>query len=345
MINQTEVPAGMLLAIAGQTIRVTHESVPVSSIKLNPDNPRIRILVEREFGKKTPTADELQRLIRAQPAYDELQKSIRKAGGIFEPIIVSHEGLVVEGNTRMTVFSVLHAGNEADARWMKIPVTRLPEDVPAKVLEVLMASYHVAGKTKWRAYAQGDSIFRQHRVHGLEIKDIAESMRMGPREVEQYIQAYEYLINEVLPQTDGEKGQQVLESKWSYALEFVKKKALAEFRKDPEIRKDVARAIAEDRIKKGAQVRDLHKILANPKASAALKTNDFNTAMSVLRKSDPVSASKLLKQMEKLTQHIGHMDQKEMELFQNSKEACDVMVALDKTIRDAAAILGVKLRG
>jgi hypothetical protein len=166
---------------------------------------------------------------------------------------------------------------------------------------------------------------------------------MPPREVEQYIEAYEYLINEVLPHAQSEKGQQVLESKWSHALEFVKRKGLAEYRKDPEVRKDVAKAIAENRIK-GVQVRDLDKILKNPKAAAALRSKDYNTAKNVLRKADPVSASKLLKQMQKLTQHIGHMDQKEMELFRNSKEARDVLVGLAQTIRDAAGILSVKLR-
>jgi hypothetical protein len=302
------------------------------------------MLVEREFGGKTPTAEDLQRLIKKQPAYDELQKSIRKAGGIFEPVMVSHDGLVVEGNNRMTVFSVLHAGNPDDLRWKSIPVTRLPKDVHPRVLEVLMAAYHVAGKTKWRAYAQADSIFRQHRVHGLAIQDIADSMRMQPREVEQYIEAYEYLINDVLPHAQGERGQEVLESKWSHALEFVKRKGLSEYRKDPEIRKDVAKAIAENRIK-GAQVRDLDKILKNPKASAALKTKDFNAAKNVLRKTDPVSASKLVKQMQKLTQHIGHMDQNEMELFKRSKEARTVLVELAHKIQEAASILGVKLRG
>jgi hypothetical protein len=345
MAAKATTPAGMPLAIAGHVVLVTHESVPISSIRLNPDNPRIRILVEREFGKKVPTPAELEGLIKSQPAFDGLQKAIRKAGGIFEPVIVSHDGLVVEGNTRMTVFSVLHNGNKADARWINIPVTRLPKSVPPAVLEVLMASYHVAGKTGWRGYAQADSIFRQHRVHRLDIKDIAESMRMGPKDVEQYIEAYEYLINEVLPHAPGDKGQQVLESKWSYALEFVKKKALTEFRKDPEVRKDVAKAIAEGRIKKGEQVRDLHKILGNSKASAALKTTDFNTAMNVLRKSDPVSASKLLKQMERLTEHIGNMDQREMDLFKKSKDAREVLIALHKKIRDAAAILSVKLGG
>jgi hypothetical protein len=220
----------------------------------------------------------------------------------------------------------------------------LPKDVPEEVLEVLMASYHVAGKTTWRPYVQADSIYRQHHLHGRTIQDIADSMRMAPREVEQYMEAYEFLIKEVLPHAEGEKGQHVLESKWSHALEFVKRKGLSEHRKDPVVREDVAKAIAQNRIK-GQQVRDLDKVLKNPKAAAALKSKDFNTAKNVLRKVDPVSTSKLVKQMQKLTRHIGQMDQKEMELFKSSKEARAVLVALAQAIQDAAGIVGVKLRG
>lgn len=336
---QTKVP----LAVAGTTIWVTHEVVPIGSIRLNPENPRVRFLVEQKFGKKRPSAAELLEVIREQPSYDELQKTIRKAGGVFEPVIVSHDGLVVEGNTRTTVFSVLHAGSPGDERWKRIPVTRLPKDVPQHVLEILMASYHVAGKTVWRPYAQADSIYRLHRVHGRPIQEIADATRMAAREVEQYIEAYDYLVTEVLPHAENGKEREVLEKKWSHALEFVKRKGLSEYRKDPEVRKDVAKAIAQNRIK-GAQIRDLDKVLKSPKASAALKAKDFNAAKNVLRKTDPVSASKLLKQMQKLTQHIGNMDQKEMELFKNAKEARDIFVELAKTIDDAAAILGVKLR-
>jgi hypothetical protein len=200
------------------------------------------------------------------------------------------------------------------------------------------------GKNKWRAYAKGDSIFRLHRVHGFDVKDIAESMNMGQREVEQNIEAFEYLINEVLPQAGGEKGQQILESKWSHALEFVKRRDLSEHRKDPTVRQDVAKAIAQNRIQ-GRQIRHLSKVLKSPKASEVLKNGkDFNTAKKVLRKTDPVSVSTLLTQMQKLKKHIGHMGQSEMDLFRTSQQARDVMVELADAIHDAAGILGVKLR-
>ncbi len=49
--------------------------------------------------------------MRDQPSYDALQKAIRKAGGLHDPIIVRHDGMVVEGNSRLTAFKTLHEGN------------------------------------------------------------------------------------------------------------------------------------------------------------------------------------------------------------------------------------------
>jgi hypothetical protein len=38
-----------------------------------------------------------------QPGYDGLQKAIRKAGGLHDPIIVSHDGYVVEASSLASV--------------------------------------------------------------------------------------------------------------------------------------------------------------------------------------------------------------------------------------------------
>ena len=39
-------PVAMLM-IAGTQVEVTHETVPIGSLRLNPDNPRIRFLLNR----------------------------------------------------------------------------------------------------------------------------------------------------------------------------------------------------------------------------------------------------------------------------------------------------------
>lgn len=146
------------LTLGGTPVNVTHDVIPLAKIRLNPQNPRIRFQLRHRKSSAVPSEVELMDLIQEQPGYDALHKSIRKANGLYEPIIIRHDGLVVEGNTRGAVFKSLHKGNPTDSRWRRIPVARLPRQVPDHAIAMLMASYHVAGKTVWRPYAQADQI-------------------------------------------------------------------------------------------------------------------------------------------------------------------------------------------
>jgi hypothetical protein len=317
--------------------------MPIGQLALNPDNPRIRFQIRHRKGGKKLTHDELIALVREQPGYDALQRAIRKAGGLHEPVIVRHDGLLVEGNSRATAIKVLHSGNKSDPRWKNIPVMRLPKSVPESALARLMAAYHVARKTVWRPYAQADQIYELKHAYGLTPRQIADETRMSEREVEQHLEAYEYLINEVLPHASNGNGADILESKFSHALEFVKRKNLAALRKDPVIRKQVAKLLVENKIK-GAEVRELDKVLKNRKATTALKKEGFKAAQQALRETDPVAASKTLKDMRSFAQSLGKMKQADVALLKNSDKARQVLLELYEAVCNVGAIAGVKLR-
>lgn len=335
---------GTSLTIAGCVVEVTHELVSVDDVHLNPDNPRIRFQIQYRKGGKTLSSDELLELIREQPGYDALQKAVRKAGGLYEPVIVRHDGLVVEGNTRSAVYKTLHGGNKADPRWARVPVVRLPSTVPPVVLAKLMASYHIAGKTVWRPYAQADQIYHLRHTYGLTPAQIADETRMSERETEQYLEAYDYLVKEVLPHVSNGNGSDILESKFSHALEFVKRKSLEPFRKNPHVRQQVAKLIVENKIK-GAEVRELDKVLKSEKASIALKENGFKAARQVLTETDPVAESKTLKTMKGLAHSLGKMTQADITLLKTSDKARQTLVDLYEAIHNVAAVAGIKLGG
>jgi hypothetical protein len=336
--------AVMPLRIGGCTVNVTNEVVPVDKVHLNPDNPRIRFILKLRSNGKSLTGDELMALIREQPGYDALQKGIRKAEGLYEPVIVRHDGLVVEGNTRATIFKTLHNGNPSDPRWKTMPVSRLPKSVPEHAIAMLMASYHIAGKTVWRPYAQADQIYQLRHTHGRSVPQIADQTRMPEREVEQYLEAYEYLVKEVLPHVTNGNASDILESKFSHALEFVKRKNLEGIRKDPAVRKQLAKLLIEDKIK-GAEVRELDKVLKNRKASTALQKTGFKAAKEILGKTDPLAASKLLRDMKSFTHALGKMGQTDIELLKTSAKAREVFLELTETVRNVAAIADIRIRG
>ena len=335
---------GMPLTIAGSAVEVTHEVVPIEEVHLNPDNPRIRFQIQRRYGSHEISSTDLLNLIREQPGYDALQKAIRKAGGLHDPVIVQHDGMVVEGNSRATVYKTLHAGSSSDARWKSIQVARLPKDVPQSAIAMLMAAYHIAGKTVWRPYAQADQIYQLHHTYKWRTEQIADETRMSPREVEQYLEAYAYLVNEVLPHAVNGNGNDILESKFHHALEFIKRKNLANLREDPGVRKQLAKLIVEDKIK-GAEVRELDKVLKSRKASTALKKGGFKAAKEVLRETDPIAASTIFKKAKALSHSLEQMGQRDIALLKSSAKARAVLIELHDAVRNVGAIAGMKLGG
>lgn len=330
-----------VLVVAGKDVRVTHETIPIREVRLDADNPRIRFQLRRS-GKTKPTQADLQKFIKAQPAYDGLQKAIRKSGGLHDPIIVRHDGTVVEGNTRVTVITTLHEGAPSNPRWKSVPIVRLPKNVPPQSIAMLMASYHVAGKNKWLAFAKADQIYHLVREFGCSVEQVADETRTTKRDIEQTLEAYEYLINEVMPKAGNGSDQKFLESKWSHALEFVKNRDMAEMRKDPVVRKTFAKLLTNNQIK-GAEVRELSKILKNKRASKVLKTGSFKEAKAALKKADPTVESIELRQIKKLTARIKAMKTSEWAPFKTDAKARRILEEHAKALNNLMQLVGLKI--
>lgn len=327
------------LTIAGERVPVTHETIDIGSVRFNPDNPRIRFLLK--YRGASNDQESLLSIVKEQPGYDGLQKAIRKAGGIHDPIIVTHDGLAVEGNSRAAAILTLHNGAKKDPRWQTVPVIRLPKTVPARAMAMLMASYHVAGKTRWRAYAQADQIYELRNAYDWTTEQIADETRMTPREVQQYLDAYDYLVKEVLPHIKNGAATDLLESKFSHALEFIKHKKMAPLREKASVRKDFAELLINNKIK-GAEVRELDKVYGNQKAAAALKTGGFKAAKKILTNDDPLAGSKILKQVETLTKALDKMGQEEITLLKNSAKARNVIVKLRDVVDSVLSVASNK---
>lgn len=325
------------ITIAGRTVDVIHETVGIESLKLNPDNPRIRFLLKHTGGKKDQKS--LMKLIKDQPGYDDIQKAVRKSGGLQEAIIIASDGLVVEGNNRTTAVATLHEGAPNDKRWQTVPVTRLPRDIDGKSMAVLMAGYHIAGKTRWRAYAQAEHIHSMSHDHKLSLTQIAEETRMSEREVQQYLDAFNYLVNEVLPHAKNGNATEILESKFSHALEFFKTKKNEAHREDKSARKVLAKLIATNKIK-GAEVREFDKVYSNRKSAAELRKSDFKAAKKTLTKVDPLSGSRALKLVKSATEALKEMSQSEIALFKKSGPARRTILELREAVQSVAEVIG-----
>lgn len=311
------------LTIAGVQVPVTFESVPISKLRLDPDNPRIRFLFVHGVRQKPKTAEELFEVVRAQAGYPGLQKQIRKQRGLHDPLIVRHDGRIVEGNTRFAAVSFLAKADHDKTPWSTVPVMRLSKSVPEVTVQLLMAEYHIAGKTTWRPAAKADDIHRLLDEEGASEEQVMDATRMTAKQIQQYRDAYQFLVDEVVPliKDDGPVDREaVLESKFSHALQLMQRRNLQPYRDSPEDRQHIAALIAEDKIQ-GKDMKELPSLLSNPKAKAVLTKEGFKPAVETLKKADPTVGSTLLKSIEKTAQALAAVDQKDIGLFQTESKA------------------------
>jgi hypothetical protein len=340
MVKRIQEPGSSRLTVAGDLVEVTHEEVSITQLSLDPENPRIRFQIAHGNQRKPTNAEELLEIVRAQPGYDNLQKQIRKQGGIHDPLIVRHDGRIVEGNTRFAVVSVLSkTGRIGGPQWDTVPVMRLPKNVSERTVQLLMANYHIAGKTTWRPAAQADQIYRLIKESNVSPDEVADATRMSVKKVMQYVEAYEYLINEVLPEVEGGSKvdrQEVLEKKFSHALELTTRKNLEAIRQDPVARKKVAKLIATHKIQ-GAQVRQLPSVMQNARVKEVLAKEGFKAASETLKKVDPTGNSKILKSIQALTATLTSMDQGDIELFRNHLDAQTILRDLSAAVENVVA--------
>jgi len=328
----------VVLMIKGQPVAVTYETVKVKSVQLDAENPRIRLQVHRKFGGQKPSDEDLIKVVREQPGFPDLQKAIRENNGLHDPLIVRNNYVVAEGNSRAVVLRILGAGKPEDERWHSVPVMRLPADVEEPVVACLLASYHVAGKTPWRLYAQAEHIFHLKNTHRLSVGEIAQATRMAPGLVEQYLIAFDYFQKELAPGADPE----VLENKFSHALELMKGKKLAAVRDDPEKRKLVTQLIREDKLS-GQDVRHIHKYFENKEAAAALKKGRVASAKKAVAKRDPTLASKFLKKMDALEQELSELPGTDIETLKTNAAAARILIRLHARIVEIAAVANIRL--
>lgn len=334
------------LTIAGVQVPVSLENVQIAELRLDPDNPRIRFQFLHGGRKKPKTAGELFEIVRAQAGYPALQKQIRKQRGLHDPLIVRHDGRIVEGNTRFAAVSFLAEHDQDTTPWMTVPVMRLSKDVPEVTVQLLMAEYHIAGKTTWRPAAQADEIYRLLEEEGASEEQVMDATRMTSRQVQQHLAAYRFLVEEVIPKIE-EGGpvdrQAVLESKFSHALELMQRRNLQHIREHAEDRQNVAKLIAEDKIQ-GREIRELPKLMGNTRAKAVLTKQGFKAATETLKKADPTIGSPLLSRLQKTTLALAEMTQKDLELFKAETKAQKALLDLIEAAEAVAEIVKARSR-
>ena len=327
------------ISIEGAAVAVERRDLSIEDIVLDPDNPRIRHAVRQKTnGGGALTQAQLRDLILEQPGVSDTFKSIRDNGGLIEPIHVRPDGRVIEGNCRAASTMRLHEANKTDARWLHVPVYLVPK-ITDRQVAVLQGQFHVVGKNKWRAYEKAGHVHTMHTDLKMGVPAIAKALGIQERVITRLLAAYETMREQVLPKLKGGRGL----DRWSHVEEFYKNKDLEEYRQNERNVAEFVSLVVDGKIKHGAQVRDLPKILKHERATKVLKKSGFKEAVAIVGKSDPTADSVVFRKVKDLTEALRSLASTELQRVRQERKPQQLLRELSTAINNVAKTAGFEL--
>ena len=345
MVIDTERQLGDEITLDGRRVRLVHERVSPHDVRLDPDNRRVQHVVQRlgPNGDAASIEAKIEEHLLADNDVRKLIRQIRANGGLVESVIITHDGLVIEGNCRTVSYRKL-SKDDSDVRWQEMPVRRLPEGITRKQIDVLLGSLHVAGKNPWSAFERAAYIYHMAHDESYSVEFLADHLRMTRSSLTDQMRAYEqfeeYLVNEGATDKDATQ-------KWSYFDEFAKrfKKPRGRGRpvasagqeavwwKGPDDLPDRFRSWVTDETKlpEGRAVRDLSKWVEEPTVLATFEQEGFDDAKDEYERLHPEETSVFFKDVRRMILSLQNAPRRDV----NALKAKDTeRVALVEDLRD-----------
>jgi len=314
-----------VIVIDGRSIELTPELVKVDELRLDADNPRIRYLV-KSHRFSNPTEEQLKDLLWEIGGVQELMRKIRNNKGAIDAILIKDDGTVIEGNCRLACYR--HLG------WKEIEAQRLPK-MSQREIDILLSKYHVSGKISWRSYAQAGQIYKLKHEHKMDVAEITRVTGIPDEQVKHLLRTYEIMTDKVLPKVAGKKGLK----KFSYVYEAVKNPGLDSWLGEKKNEDEFVKWVAEGKLKRGADVRALPKIIKKPAAIKALRGDKDGGKKAV----QMVVRPREFETLEVALDVLGALKPALVEVIKADRKEQTVLRQLYSKIADVAEMAGVKL--
>lgn len=315
----------------------------VGRLTFDPRNPRIQHAL-RAQGTDPVRADQsdIERALLdvERDHINKLYSQIVEARGILEPLIVTSDGVVVEGNCRLAALRRLCDDYPDQARFCSPPCEVLPSDFDEEARLLFLGDCHVAGKQKWDAAEIAEHVYNMVTKLGKSQDFIAKTLRMSKGTVGRYLDAYEmhtaYLRKYPFP------GNQY---RWSYFFEFQKKKALRDRRReDPEFEAQFYIWLEDGRLNRGEQVRQLPELLDDDDTRRVLDTAGFAAAWEHhLAKISTSNGDRVLAVIEEAIHELENLPARDMELLSMpGSPAAQALRRLNERVRLVARLARIE---
>ena len=263
------------------------ERIPITKIDLDKDNPRVGHFdgANKSYDSESEQQEWLQDILLQPhgseeygPDAHELQKSIRAAGTIIEPIILvknSDRYVCIEGNTRLAIYRKFASDENIskENNWDSIPAL-VYENMESQLIDNLRLQAHFVGKKEWTPYSKG--LFINKMIHGgRNVEDIKKIVGGSDAKISANLRAFHMFQEHFSPLFSPEKdGINPPKKRFTQFAEYCSrqtiKDALADFAGSEKKAKDIfSKWVKDEKIGQIRDVRKIPEILSNNDAKEA----------------------------------------------------------------------------
>lgn len=259
--------------LAGGTL----ELLPIESVELDKENPRIARFLEMYPDVDAITPEQIALALGADapeeegatgPTFYKLKESVRRCGTIIQPIVVrkTEDGHLVclDGNTRLALYRDFKK-NKVKGRWDQIPAYVYPalddEDMDAVRLQA-----HLVGPRPWDPYSKAKYLNDLHNAERFSLDTLAEYCGGSKKMVVELIEAFADMENHYRPLVDSDPELQFEIRRFSSFVELQKPGVKEALVSSGHTIGEFAKWVLERKLPKNADVRLLPRILRSPRA-------------------------------------------------------------------------------
>lgn len=274
--QNSTVPTKIQLSITGdRVLEADIMSIPLSQLKLDPDNVRFKHVTE------SMTDEQIEDWIWHQADTKSLAREMRFSKGLTEKPyvrqITDSEYLVIEGNRRTVctrkIAEEISSGKEKNISINQIDPVQcivLPKDASESDIALFLARIHVSGKKDWAALNKGVHVYELIKKHDFDYDEVAKAISIGKNTISQNVKAYDATLLYHKKYPDDDRWLQ----RFSHFLELYKKRALKEWADDPIHLEKFMSWIYNNKIPMAIHVRKLDKIILESKDGYQAMQND-----------------------------------------------------------------------
>jgi hypothetical protein len=221
-----------------------------------------------------------------------LRESIKTNGGIIHPIIVNRETqgrlVVIEGNTRTLIYREFKQ-KELKGDWGTIPAM-VYEGLGEKEIDAIRLQAHLVGPRDWDPYSKAKYLDLLRNSQHLTMAQIVDFCGGRKKEVLEYIAGYQDMESHYRPLLDSD--DQFDPTRFSAFVELQHPRIQQGLLNAQFTKTDFSRWVKDGLIAPLATVRQLPRILENPKSKAVFLKDGAQEALKVLDVPAPDEAIK-----------------------------------------------------